>query len=1370
MRTAMTKTLVLSAFSALVGLAAGCRSKTPGAKALAHSVGTVRVVRPAVTLTSGGGKKTVGQSQRLSDGTKVAVGSGGRALVSMDRGAVILLDQDTKIQVYADTISLLRGRIYVEAGAEFKVRAGQGILRAGSTGFDVRVGKDGAVRVYCAAGEVFYQAKGQGRFKSIGPGITLSMAGEKAAVLPEEVWDDWTSGMARAGEAGQGAPAGIGILEGRRVGSLGTAPDPLILRDHRVLVTLDQGFARTVVTQTFFNPKSWPVEGFYRVRLPAGAIVESLFHGPDRDDLVRDTVVARSRSPGAAMPSFLLEKVGQGLYSGRVSRIEPGKIFVVRIVYGQWLEQGRGELIYRYPMGGVDAPLVSEFSLEVALDGQHGKGIRASLDAKVEGGKVRVTRSDFKPRSDFVLELPDKGGSVSSARYAAARDGRERKVFRVEALLPLPAGDHTLDVVIVADRSAGLSDAQAQLVADSLAAVLDQLKMSDRVAVLAVSDDVADLGPGLQGAGHETRKRLLETFSRLGPAGATNLALALRRATALLPKGQGLVLYLGDGRPTTGPRDVRDILTQVRRRDASARLFALGVGSDADMAFLKRLVGEPNAAVQVENPQQAAAAVFRLLARAARPALRQVTVSFDGDVARVYPSRPVVVTGDRPLEVLARSNGKLPSRMIVDAVTGKKPFHKVYRLAFRQVKDQGDLTRRWAQARVQRLLEEDAGREMVADLGVRYGLGTDWTAFASPNTKSYLSLLFGAPPARVRAESLTGVRRVALSNLSVEPSWFGRRGRGLSWNWLYGRLLEMRAGPVRLCFERKASVHPELSGVVDLKMEFRQDGSFKSVETRYSSLGDPEVVSCIQAAVSSLRLPTLPPGAPTTFTHRFEFVSPLAWSGGDGGCSKASRRYLSVRRMVWRERLAGNSGVSGALRVWHGARTKCELKTWLDRQILLDLILVRLRNAARKVAFYNALLDGSARRYVRRRILATLRTKADVVAAIRGLNPDGMVDWTLLDEALGKEKTDAGRLAVVRRFLALAPESVGLRRLAMRLAARLRRFDEAERYAESLRRDVATDVVTRLEIGRLFLGRGRKADARAAMSEVVESAPTDPFARRMLARAYLQQGWCDESAREYQVLLALTPADPMAKLGLAQAALCGLRLDMALRLMAEVASGAELTAARGAPAAARVLLSQTLALLGARRLQDKEASGKSPPKEGKKGAQGGKPSGFFGEGWLVRLEKRLAGRNRGKLHRWLASLRRRVGQATWGGRVLVIAEWRSVSGGLRLSYQQEGQELRRASLDFPVIGVTALRLGRLDGNPYVEVSLLDRGKIVAAIPVLLTVVTGEGGSEQTIWTRTVTLDGKQRVLAFRLEKGRLIQTKVRAKPKKESKP
>ena len=202
------------------------------------------------------------------------------------------------------------------------------------------------------------------------------------------------------------------------------------------------------------------------------------------------------------------------------------------------------------------------------------------------------------------------------------------------------------------------------------------------------------------------------------------------------------------------------------------------------------------------------------------------------------------------------------------------------------------------------------------------------------------------------------------------------------------------------------------------------------------------------------------------------------------GCSAASRAHLATRRALWRERLGRYSGVSGAMNVWREAESRCELRSWLDRRALLDLMRPSVGNTAQQVDLYHRFesheQQAEIQAYLRREILRAVRTEEDVRAAQLGLALDGGIDPVLLQQELTRAKTVEDRLDVVRRFLALSPGALSLKLKLLALLEEAGQKDEARRLVDGLRSDPGADAAVRQAIGEFLMRNGDGADGARA--------------------------------------------------------------------------------------------------------------------------------------------------------------------------------------------------------------------------------------------------------------------------------------------------
>ena len=273
------------------------------------------------------------------------------------------------------------------------------------------------------------------------------------------------------------------------------------------------------------------------------------------------------------------------------------------------------------------------------------------------------------------------------------------------------------------------------------------------------------------------------------------------------------------------------------------------------------------------------------------------------------------------------------------------------------------------------------------------------------------------------------------------------------------------------------------------------------------------------------------------------------------------------------------SGPSGMVSVYNQAIRTCEAPAWRDRRALLGLMLGRAGSVQGMIGLYRNMSSWSARRYLRRAILRRVRTPEDLRAVRDAFGVSSAVDWSLVEQVLGRARSEAARIRVLRQLIEDNPGSFELK---LRLLAALEGADrdaQARRLAHQLRGDPMADAGVRTAVGEMYLRMGDEVEARRVFSEIVEFSPHDALARRRLGDLYRAHGWFEDAYRQYQTLALIRPDDRAVSLLLAQAAAGAGRVDEALRLEQGLMETAEPGASRGLARVALLWSSVRLAKL-----------------------------------------------------------------------------------------------------------------------------------------------------------------------------------------------
>ena len=731
-------------------LVASCGGK---AELADRSTAVVEAVRPGVHATAGGDRSALLGRIRLGPGDVVHTDATGRAAVTLDGGAVLLLSGDGEISLETDDAKLAKGRAWVdvEEGESLRLATEAGTITARGAGLGVEV-QGARTTVYVAQGEALYQAGAKRGLVRTGQSLVLSRG--EPRVTSEVLWDDWTGGLAVPGPREESA-AGVGEIFTRLPGQEGQARWPLVIRNLDVRVAIRGDLAITEVDQTFFNPASDTAEGLYRVRTPSGALLQRF--AVDRDgqlveSVVKEQALARRQYQeqvyaGSTEDPALLEWEAPDLYRARIYPIQPGASRRIVIRYAEWIGSASPVRTYRYPVGR--APRMQEASIEVDLSAAGHERVRAGSGAIVVGDHVVLSRSDWQPRADFWLEIVGKRPSPEVRAFRAAHvapaslekqpdaDEADYLFAQIRPEVDAPEAPEALDVVLLVDLSAGTDATRLEVSRQFVESVLGHLEDRDRVAVVAADlgmHGIGKLPAKLQRATDEHEEAILEALAREPAGGATDLGTALGDAAALLdPERAGAVVYVGDAIPTVGELDLPTLLSHLGRLPRPPRLYGVAVGSEARLDLLEGLVRGGGLAMRVEGRKDAAEAALRLLSHLSRPVVTDVVVDLGAGVDRVYPRTASTVVLGEPLDVVGRVREEVPKEIVIRGKSGGRAFERRVKLQAETIDDSGDLRLRWASERLRQILAEGGGREAIAEVGTRYGLLTPFTSFYVPS-------------------------------------------------------------------------------------------------------------------------------------------------------------------------------------------------------------------------------------------------------------------------------------------------------------------------------------------------------------------------------------------------------------------------------------------------------------------------------------------------------------------------------------------------------------------------------------------------------------------------------------------------------------
>jgi Ca-activated chloride channel family protein len=170
-------------------------------------------------------------------------------------------------------------------------------------------------------------------------------------------------------------------------------------------------------------------------------------------------------------------------------------------------------------------------------------------------------------------------------------------------------------VIVIIDTSGSMAGDKIKGAVDGALSFLDQMESSERVTVLAFSDDVAELSPS--GRVGDVREKLKQTVSGLISGGGTALHQVVITALDKMKQIQaqdaangesrlyGIVLLTDGKNDTDGGPSEADLLSRLPAGDqpGGVKLFTIAYGDDANKDLLKTLANRTNGKTYDGNPK-----------------------------------------------------------------------------------------------------------------------------------------------------------------------------------------------------------------------------------------------------------------------------------------------------------------------------------------------------------------------------------------------------------------------------------------------------------------------------------------------------------------------------------------------------------------------------------------------------------------------------------------------------------------------------------------------------------------------------------------------------------------------------------------------
>lgn len=528
---------------------------------------------------------------------------------------------------------------------------------------------------------------------------------------------------------------------------------------HDVNVTIDDPVALTKIDQVFTNPYNWELEANYIFPIPEDAAIsrfvawlngrqmEAELLDADQARRIYEDIVRQRKDPA------LLEYAGRGMYKLRVYPIPARGEVRVQLEYEQTLKSDNGTVEYIYPLNtekysGADLQecsvdiIVKSFSkIGAVYCPSHAAATERRGDNEFS---VAYNEKNVRPDKDFIIYFTRQQSDFGFHLLSYKEPGDNRGYF-LGILSPPLKNDRpeiAKNIILILDSSGSMRGEKFEQAQAALKYVLQGLNKGDKFNIIDYDDVVNPFKQSLIDVSDVNINDALEFSANIEADGGTNIYDALASACAMIPRGDAptYMLFLTDGRPTVGTRDIDKIISNTTTlNEGRARLFAFGVGFDVNAHLLDRLAKENSGLPEYVLPEEdIEVKVSRLASKISFPALTDLQLTFGlAQSFHIYPNPVPDLFYGSEIIIAGRFEGDGGDQAIVKGKIAGKDVTYEYPVNFRSGTRKDDfIALLWANRRIANLTQEmrlhGTSDELIAEvikLSKKFGIVTEYTSF-----------------------------------------------------------------------------------------------------------------------------------------------------------------------------------------------------------------------------------------------------------------------------------------------------------------------------------------------------------------------------------------------------------------------------------------------------------------------------------------------------------------------------------------------------------------------------------------------------------------------------------------------------------------
>ncbi len=487
---------------------------------------------------------------------------------------------------------------------------------------------------------------------------------------------------------------GIPVIKLSRTGD---PPEILPVRTQRVNVLIDNGYVITNVSQEFYNPHDYPVQGTYLFAIPEEAFISNFsltLSGIKHYGTILPREQAREEyqeAVEAGRTAALLEYVGRKLFTYEVS-LAPNDSIEVELVYEQFLRKQFNSYMYLHPLETKNFNVMVESLImnidiysQSAISNIHVKGYEFNVvEDSTFHVRLHYAKENVMPETDLVLTYDVAAFSKEGTLLAATRNEINYFMYAFAPVLE-GMGEVSLpkDVVFVMDKSGSMSGDKIDQTKKAMHNILPQLNPNDHYTIVFYDSIIRTYSDGLLPADNRNIADALAFVDSLNAGGSTDINQALLVALGTFPTFDPdrlkIIVFLTDGLPTAGVVDEPKIVRNIANANTmkGVKIYSFGFGWDVNMELLDQIsTGNHGEATRIHPTQNIKEQLSDFFQTIAIPLLKDISIEFGGPVNEIFPQEIPPLFNGSEIIVVGKYYGDNPMTITVstESLQGQEIF------------------------------------------------------------------------------------------------------------------------------------------------------------------------------------------------------------------------------------------------------------------------------------------------------------------------------------------------------------------------------------------------------------------------------------------------------------------------------------------------------------------------------------------------------------------------------------------------------------------------------------------------------------------------------------------------------------------------